>query len=180
MTTQQIGLLFVQLSASLGVLAYLGILLLRDYEERQKYRLFAVRDKLLYLAASGNLSETSMVFKVFYRALNTYIAELEDLTLVSFAKASIVVRTELEKENQQKLVAALRRADPEVQEVINEFFCVAMDALRYNSPMLSFVLAIATHCHRLFSFIRKLRPFRAPVYDTYRFYENIHGAMGTA
>jgi hypothetical protein len=178
MTSQQIGLLFIQLLASISVFGYLLVLVLRSMEERLKYKLFAVRDKLVYLAASGRLSETSMVFKVFYRAMNTYVSELDRLTIVSFVRASIVVKTELEKENGERLIDSLRRSDPEVQGVIDEFFHVVMHALRYNSPLLNIVLLTATYCHRFFSFIRRRRPFGAPVYDTYRFYEAIHGKMG--
>lgn len=178
MTTQQIGLLFIQLGVSVTVLLFLAALLWRSYEEKRKYKLFAVRDNLIYLAASGKLPETSMVFKVFYRAMNTYINELEGLTLVSFLRASIAVRTELEKEDHQRLVDSLRRTDVEVQAVIDEFFHVLMETLRYNSPMLSLVLVTAKHCHRLFSFLRRSLSVSAPVYDTYRYYESIHGRMG--
>jgi hypothetical protein len=121
-----------------------------------------------------------MVFKVFYRAMNTYIAELDAFTIVSFMRASLAVRSALEKENQERLADALRRADPEVQTVIDEFIRVVMDALRCNSPMLNVVLALAHHCTKLYAVARRVRRFDAPVYDTYRYYETIHGRMGLA
>ncbi len=180
MTSQQAGLLLLQLVVSLSVLIFIGMLWLQGQECKLKYRFFAARDRLLYLAAIGTLQQNSMVFKVFYRAMNTYIAELGEFTIVSFMRASLAVKSELEKENQQRLVDGLRRSDPEVQAVVDEFIHIVMDALRYNSPTLNLVLAFAHHCSRLYSFLRKLRRFRAPVYETYRYYETIHGRIGLA
>src|ERR1700693_5176665 len=143
-------------------------LTLQGRECKLKYRFFAARDNLLYLAATGTLPQNDMVFKVFYRVMNTYIAELDAFTIVSFMKASLAVKSELEKENQQRLIEGLRRSDPRVQAVVDEFIHIVMDALRYNSPMLNLVLAFARHCTRMFSLLRKLRRFKAPVYDTDR------------
>jgi hypothetical protein len=162
---------------SLGVLSFLGVLLLHNHESKQKYRLFAVRDKLLLLAATDAISEKDMVFKVFYRAMNTYIKELDSVTIVSYMRASTAVKTELEKENLKRLSESLQRADPAVQAVVNDFFHVVMDALRYNSPMLSVLLALARHCTRLWAVMRKLPRFQLPIYETYRYYENTRVSM---
>jgi hypothetical protein len=180
MTSQQVGLLLLQLVVSLSVLVFVGALWLQGRECKLKYRFFAARDNLLYLAATGTLPQNDMVFKVFYRVMNTYIAELDAFTIVSFMKASLAVKSELEKENQQRLIERLRRSDPRVQAVVDEFIHIVMDALRYNSPMLNLILAFARHCTRMFSVLRKLRRFKAPVYDTYRYYETIHGRIGLA
>jgi hypothetical protein len=139
--------------------------------------LFAVRDRFLFLVATNVVSEKDMVFKVFYRAMNTYIRELDSVTIVSYMRASIAVKTELEKENQQRLSDALQRADPEVHAVVNEFFHAVMDALRYNSPMLSVLLALAHHCTRLWAFLRKLPRVQLPIYETYRYYEKTRVSM---
>lgn len=182
MNSQQIGLLCIQFAVSLGVAGFLGISTIRAKEKQLTYSLFAARDKLLYLAATGVLPETSMVFKVFYKAINRFIAEMDSVTIVSFARASIAVRDELEKENRQKLIDSLMRADPQVREVVDDFFQSMMKALRRNSPMLTLVLIFARHCATAFRLARKLLGKLLPkplVYETYRFYENIHGTMHT-
>jgi len=177
MTSQQVGLLAIQLVMSLGVLSFLGVLLLHNHESKQKYRLFAVRDRLLFLAATDAISEKDMVFKVFYRAMNTYIKELDSVTIVSYMRASTAVKTELEKENLKRLSESLQRADPAVQAVVNDFFHVVMDALRYNSPMLSVLLVLARHCTRLWAVMRKLPRVQLPIYETYRYYESTRVSM---
>jgi hypothetical protein len=180
MTSQQVGLLAVQLAVSLSVLTFIGALWLQGQESKLKFRFFAVRDRLLYLAATGTLPQESMVFKVFYRVMNTYISELETLTIVSFLKASLAVKSELEKENQQRLIQSLRRADPQAQEVVNDFIRVVMDALRYNSPMLNLISAFAHHCTKLYSILKRVPRFEAPVYETYHYYETIYGRLSVA
>jgi uncharacterized alpha/beta hydrolase family protein len=177
MTSQQTGLLLIQLTVSIGVLLILAWYLLRASESNLKYKLFAVRDQFLYLAATGVINENSMVFKVFYRAMNTYITEIESVTIVSFMRASVAVKTQLEKENKERLIESLRRSDPQVQATIDHFFQTVMDALRYNSPMLSLILAVARHCATLFSLLRKLPRVPVKIYETYRYYESLHGNM---
>jgi|ERR1017187_3146407 hypothetical protein len=177
MTSQQLGLLAIQLAMSLGVLSFLGVLLLHNHESKQKYRLFAVRDKFLLLAATNVISEKDMVFKVFYRAVNTYIRELDSVTIVSFLRASIAVKSELDKEHLNRLSEALRRSNPDVQAVVDEFFHAVMDALQYNSPMLNLMLALAHHCTRLWALMRKFPRVSLPVYETYRYYETIHSTL---
>jgi hypothetical protein len=45
MTSQQVGLLFMQLATSVGVSLFAGMLLIRDHDSKQKYKLFAIRDR---------------------------------------------------------------------------------------------------------------------------------------
>ncbi|MGA2591611.1 MAG: hypothetical protein ABSH32_16955 [Bryobacteraceae bacterium] len=177
MTTQQIGLLLVQLLASLFVLASIGVLLLQGHEEKIKFRLYAVRDKLLYLKATGLIRDDSLVFKVFYRAMNTYVSQLDSLTMVSFLRAAHAAKTELEKANRERLIEEWVHSPMEVQEAINDFINLVMEALRYNSPMLHIVLAVVRHCHRLVSFLRSRFTLDIPVYRTYRYYESMHGSL---
>ena len=45
----------------------------RDSWKTQKYKLFCVRDNLIYLVASGKLNEDDLVFQRFYKAVNHFI-----------------------------------------------------------------------------------------------------------
>ena len=111
---------------------------------------------------------------MFYESMNIFIAEIEALTIVSFVRASISVRRQLEREDRKRLIESLERADPQVKDTVDEFIRVVMEAIRYNSPMLNMGLTFASHCARLV----KVFAFRPPIYDTYRYYENIHGRVG--
>jgi hypothetical protein len=95
-----------------------------------------------------------------------------------FGTDFLALKTELEKQDKERLFESLRRSDPEVQSAVDLLFHAVMDALRYNSPMLSMMLVLARHSTRFF---QRFRPFPHPsIYDTYRYYEGIHGALGLA
>jgi hypothetical protein len=187
MTPQQTGLLVLQLLVSLVILGYIASLMLEARKERLKFRVFAVRDQFLYQAATGVLSQDTQVFKVFYSAMNTYISQMEKFTLMSFGRASVAVKTELAKENQKRLVEALSRADPEVQKTVNNFIGVVIEAMKFNTPVLTFLIAFAIHCSKLYKWISELRVtiklYGATefydVYDAYWFYDNLQGKIAT-
>ncbi len=179
MTSQQIGFLTMQGMASAAVLTAIGVYALQAHEEKTKFKLFAVRDKFLYLAATGVLDKNGLVFAVFYGAINTFIANLDKQTLVSFIRASLAVKTELEKQNRERLLTELEESPPEVQTTIKAFVQVVMEALQYNSPTLSLILLTARHCTHLFMFLKRHLAFKIQIYTIYRYYENFYGATNS-
>jgi hypothetical protein len=185
MTPQQTGLLVLQLLISLAVLGYIGILMLEARKEKLKFRFFAVRDQFLYQVATGVLGQDTQVFRVFYHAMNLYISQMERFTLTSFIRASVAVKTELEKENQQRLMDALSRTDPAVQKTVTNFIGIVIAAMKFNNPVLSFVITVAVHCSRFYAWFSKLmvavKISRAAdvyaVYETYQFYDDLQGKL---
>jgi hypothetical protein len=183
MTAQQTGLLVLQILVSLVILGYVGLLTLQARKEKLKYRFFAVRDEFLYETATGKIRQDAQVFK-----MNVYIAQMERFTLTSFIRASVVVKTELEKENQQRLTEALNRADPDVQKTIKAFLGIVIAAMKFNNPVLSFVITIAVHCSRFYGWASKLRIVeKVPsatsvysIYETYQFYDSLEGKLAVS
>jgi hypothetical protein len=177
MTTEQTFLLVAQAGVSLSVLLFLAILIIRSREERRKFMLFALRDRLVYLVAVGDLSERSLVFKVFYGALNVSIAEVRDLTLFSVVKASIKVRTAIEREKKERFQEGIARSSPEVQAFANDFFSAMMEIILSSSICLQAVLALAHHSIRVIRFMDRclgvswLFGSARQEYDTYRYFE---------
>ena len=189
MTNQQQGLLILQFIVSASLLSYLVFLWLESRKEKLKFRFFAVRDQLLYQAATGVLPQDSQVFRAFYRAMNVYVSQLEEVTIMSFVRASIAAKTELAKENQQRLIAALNRTEPEVQKTVNDFIGIVIEAMLYNSPALHLLITFASHCSRLYRWISTVPQFQfriAPqasfynVYDTYQFYGGLRKRLHAA
>jgi hypothetical protein len=188
MSPQQESLLLLQVIISLAVLTYIGTLLLKARKEKLKFRFFAVRDQFLYQAATGALGQDTQVFKVFYHAMNIYVSQMEQVTLMSFIRASMAVKTELAKENQQRLIDSLNRAEPEVQKTVNDFIRIVIEAMKFNTPVLTLLITFAVHCSKLWGWVSKLRSrirfssameFYA-VYDTYRFYDNLQGRLSVS
>jgi hypothetical protein len=174
MNPQQIGLLIVQAAAFLPVLAYTSFLLVKRREEKQKFRLYAIRDQLLYLAASGQLPQTSLVFTVFYRAVNGSIAEINKVTVGALIRASVRAKTELEMEKRERLLSALQGAPEEARAVVDQFASAMMDIMYQNSLVLVLFIASVRFASKLTNYIKKF--VTSPKqYETYEYWSEIRG-----
>jgi hypothetical protein len=180
MTNTQIGLLTLQVILSLTVLVFLVIRLLKVRQEKYSYKLYALRDELIYLVAAGELREDSFMFKVFYKVINQSISDIEDLTRWSFVKASIKAKTTLQQQSIQKLLQEIGEASPAVHEVVDNFFDTMVAIFKANSPFTALCVDIgrwAKDSHKVvFSLINfgvNLGNRLIPVerYETYRFFE---------
>ena len=175
-STQQVVLLVLQAVACVSILSYLAFNLLKAREEGQKYKLYSLRDRLLFFVASGELAEGNLVFKVFYQALNASIAELKTVNIFSLLRASRRARRALEKEERETLVGAINRSSTTVQEWVNEFTNVMMQIVVSNSFWLKVLLIAAKHCHDLLHKTRTRFSLSSSTYDTYRYFEALHAS----
>lgn len=176
MTLQQISLLGLEAAGWLFVLLFIGVALLRAREERLKYKLYSLRDDLLYLVACGKLSQESLLFKAFYTALTESIIRIRSLTVYSFLQASVSARTAIQKEKVEHLSAEIEKSPREVRAFVNRFAGVMMAITLANSPVLRFILFSVDRCGRLFRHIRRWidMPHTYEAYHTYRYFERIH------
>lgn len=176
MNHQQIGLLVFQFVSWLCVLIYLSRSLLKSREESYKYKLYALRDQLLYLVANGKVSETSIVFKTFYGALSKSIGKVDKLTIYSLLEASVTAKTALQKEKQARLMEAIERS-PEMREFVDQFATVMMEIMMGNCPELRFTLWVLERCGQ---FMRKMQRWVTvpadsyEIYRSYRYFEQMH------
>ena len=153
---------------------------LKAREMRHKYRLYAVRDKLIYLVASGALDERHILFRVFYMATNRCIQEVKELTLISFARASLVAKTELQKQANEKVFEEIEAANEETKRAVNDFFVAMMEIAIANNWLLVLIIKLAEHgdkwirnVDRWLCISRLFPPLRQQ-YDTYRYFETLH------
>ena len=133
MTTTQTGLLIIQGIISAIVALYVAVECFKGKREKQRYQLYAVRDKLLYLEATGKFSDTRPLFSLFYHAIDKSIGEVKDLTFVSFLKASLRAKSALEQEKIASLRQQINNAGPEVQEFVGFFGKTMMQIMVTNS-----------------------------------------------
>jgi len=175
-STQQVVLLALQAVACASVLGYLGFNLLKAREEGQKYKLYSLRDRLLFLVASGQLQEGSLIFKVFYKALNASIAELKDVNIYSLVRASRRARKALENEKREALIGAINRSSADVQGWVGELTLVMMEIVLSNSLWLKILLVATKYCHDQLHSLRSRFSLSSSAYDTYRYFEGLHGS----
>src|SRR5437899_2928336 len=65
----------------------------KDAARVQKYRLFKVRDALIYLVASGKLKEEDFIFEEFYRASNYFVRATDVINLKTLVGALLEARS---------------------------------------------------------------------------------------
>ena len=79
-----LGIVAIILLASILVTK---IAIRRDGWKLQKYKLYAVRDNLIYLVATNKLKEDDFVFQRFYKAVNYFIDANDKINLHHFVSA---------------------------------------------------------------------------------------------
>jgi hypothetical protein len=175
MTHQQIGIVALVFAAWVPVTAFLVVALLRSREEKHKFKLYALRDDLLYLVASGKISEGDFLFRLFYGALNSSISAIHTLTVASLINASIEAKTALAKESRERLLYAIERASPEVREFTNEMFQALREIMISNSPLLVFLLKAHHKLGGLATRVKRqlLTKDACETYDTYKYFERM-------
>ena len=113
----------------------------------QKYKLFQIRDKLIRLVAEEKLSEDDPVFAFFYRAIDFLIRHTDLVNLKSVVDAlreaqerglDPAAAQEVERINKQ-----LEHEDPEVREVVSEFYATVMQILVMSRASLNLTAAAA-------------------------------------
>lgn len=96
-----------------------------------RYRLYKIRDDLIFLVAKGAIDEQDFIYKTFYEWINTYIEDIHRFTLKEINKAMQEAREKgyLKEihEFTEKVQRELAGKDKEVKDVTQEFF----ETMRY-------------------------------------------------
>jgi hypothetical protein len=137
--------LLVAIAAALLISAYFAHKSAsRHRSKAQKYRLFKVRDELVYLVATEQLSCDEPVFNLMYGAVNSYLQDLSRISLTSFVRALERGRQKgidpAADEEVEQLQHELERKPPEVQRVVLEFYQSVVVILYENSRILRLLL----------------------------------------
>lgn len=150
----------------------------------QKYRLYEIRDKLIWLVAEDKLSEESSVFQFFYRSVDFLIRHTDQLNLKSVVGAlreaeNRGLSPSTQNEEFERMQNWLERARPEVRDVVARFYETMIHILVENSVA---VRLVAKHPHMWLA-ARELRGLISRMFSTermaYGFYKTYMNAMQT-
>lgn len=139
----------IALLGIVGIIFLISILatritLRRDGWAVQKYKLYKVRDQLIYLVATGKIREQDLIFTRFYKAVNCFIQEADRINHGNFVAAAAHARRKgidpAEERNFQEICVALRKTGPEVNEVANAFYLTILEILIENSVLLRAIM----------------------------------------
>ena len=184
MTTTQTWLLTVQAAAFAAVTTYATVEYFKGRRAQRKYKLYAMRDKLLGLIADDHIKECDPLFQIFYLAIDKSIAEVKDVTLVSFVKASLRAKSALEQERTEQLKNQIEASPTEVKQFVSAFAGTMMEIVSANSPIVISMFTIGFMGHTIGQHVLSFldRPFflgRKPFHDqreqvaTYKYFENL-------
>jgi hypothetical protein len=126
--------------------SYAAWILRQDAAKAQRYNLYRVRDNLVYLVATGKLSESDLIFQTFYKAANYYSSSVDKITLSRLVNRIIEARAQgldpSENKKMEVIRAALEHQDKEVVDVVRDFYESMMAILIQNSPFLKIVFGV--------------------------------------
>ena len=113
--------------------------------EALKYRLYKVRDDMIYLRLSGQLEENDIVYRFFYSAADSALNMIDHIHLKNFVMALESIRRDgidpAEARNVEAIEASLQSKDPEVREAVDGFYRAIIEILWAKSLQLQ----ILTH-----------------------------------
>jgi hypothetical protein len=125
------------------------IIFRKGKEDANRYRLFKLRDDLVYLVAKGTIKEDDFIFQTFYDMTNTYIQHIHKFNLREINKAMKKAKEkghfERAAEFTERIISELNNKDPEVKQVIQEFFLTMIDILIKNSLSLRFIIKLYSY-----------------------------------
>ena len=134
----------------------------RDGWKVQKYKLYAVRDQLIYLIATNQIREDDFVFQRFYKAVNYFIETTNHINLGTFIAAIDSARSKgidpAEENNWKAIRADLRKRSPEVNAVANSFYAAMLEILIENSFPLHLIMKCSSISTVLGIIVRALEP----------------------
>ncbi len=112
----------------------------------QKYKLYAIRDRLIYLVASRQIREDDPVLAYFYNSITFVIKNTEVLNLRSLVKALSDLRANglnpADVDMLESLNCELQKKPKDLAEVVAEFYQTVLQILLENSLIMR---ALARH-----------------------------------
>jgi len=144
--------------------------------ESCRYAMYAVRDQLILLVATGKLSEDSVLFQHYYKRSNDILRLTEKMHLEGLYQALISTqlsegRVAEHRERLRKVHDILNKADPEVKEVVQSYYSAIIELMMVNSNLFSFVKVVTGHRlkqtlrDKMISWAEKKDPKTAEVYN---------------
>ena len=150
-------------SCLIFALLFYRIIYKKGRQDANRYRLFKVRDDLIFLVAKGTINENDFIFRTFYDMANTYIQHIHRFNLREINKAMSKTKEKNSLDKTHEFVARieqeLEHKDREVRNVIEEFLETMLYILMRNSLSLRFIIKMSIKCTFIEPVIKKLKAF---------------------
>lgn len=159
-------------------------------QDDNRYKLYKIRDDLIYLIAKGSISENDFIYQTFYEMTNTYINQIHKFNLRQINKAMQEAKEKgYLKEIQeftQKIISELNTKDSEVKHVVIQFFVTMLEILRRNSLALRILIRYMVIYRLARAMFKKLSPLervfvdQEAAYQNYKIHNDIYASLEKA
>ena len=161
----------------------------KEMQADNRYKLYKIRDDLIFLVAKGAIEEDDFIFKTFYEWTNTYIQKIHKFTLKEINKAMQEAKQkgylkEIE-EFTAKMEQELAHKDKEVKKVTQEFFQTMGEILIRNSLTVKLIVRygvpiIARAILRMGRTLPWLFETQENGYRNYQMHDKIYNSLASA
>ena len=135
--------------------------------DRDRYKLFALRDRLYWLVIKKEVAETDYAYKMIYWTINSIVADVTKFTIYDYAKSFVRESRSLEtSEYRDAFLAALQDAPEVLQQVAVDFYQTSLDIMWRNSLELRLLVAIRNAVRRMGARLPAVFP-RPVIYAAY-------------
>jgi len=158
----------------------------RERLKTERYRLFAVRDRLVRLAADGQVQEEDELFQFLYQGVNRIIPRTELLKLSTLVEAlnSSTFKEFRESHEFEKIMTSILQSEPPVRETASQLFTTIAEILIARSLFVRIlvmsrlaVLSTSLASHALRWWLRRaLAPLFKLEYLAYDYYRSVEKA----
>lgn len=118
--------------------------------ESCRYKIFAVRDNLILLVASGKLDEDSLLFRHYYKRTNDILRLTEKMHFEGLYQA--LASTKLSKQritDHKERITSIEKiindSDAQVKEAITAYYEAVIELMMVNTNIFSFVYVVTNH-----------------------------------
>lgn len=141
--TPELLIIILVTSPLLALLIYLLKVNNKVKLDGNRYMFFKVRDDLVMLVAQGYLKENEFLFQEYYNMTNLIINNTHRFTFKRIVKSLARISQNMEKDATiERIKKELREKDPEVKNVILEFYQTMLKVLYRNS----FIIRLIVWC----------------------------------
>lgn len=149
---------------ALAVLVFLHNLKRKAYQKQMVYKMYAIRDELVFLVAQEKIQENSRVFQYYYKRINILLQQapsigLDDMVsqLISSKKNS-KVDIQQTKQEVEELLTLKELECEEVRAAIQDYYEVSKNMILAHSSYIKLLFVIFVKGGLLKHYLKKFIP----------------------
>ncbi|EHH2475277.1 hypothetical protein H8F06_11740 [Vibrio fluvialis] len=149
---------------ALTVLLFLYGLKRKAYQKQMMYKMYAVRDELVFLVAQDKIQENSRVFQYYYKRVNLLLQQAPNIGLDDMVNQLLSSRKnskldlEQTKQEVEELLKLKELECEEVRAVVQDYYEVSKDMILAHSSYINLLFVIFVKGGLLKHYLKRFVP----------------------